>query len=117
MCDASSSVSFYVLFAGLKIRRLRYHLFFGSLLPRSAIVGDFGAHRGQFFAALKSNYSISRALLVEANPALADPLKKTFAGTDVLHAALIGGNNQDRVTSTRSTQLESSSIFREWAAA
>jgi hypothetical protein len=52
-----------------------------------------------------------------ANPALADPLKKTFAGTDVLHAALIGGNNRDRVTFTRSTQLESSSIFREWAAA
>jgi len=35
----------------------------------------------------------------------------------VLHAALIGGNNRDRVTFTRSTQLESSSIFREWAAA
>jgi len=31
----------------------------------------------------------------------------------VLHAALIGGNNRDRVTFTRSTQLESSSIFRE----
>ena len=108
---------FYVLFDRLKIRRFGDHLFFSSLLPRSAIVADFGAHRGQFFAALKSNYSISRALLVEANLALADPVKKTFAGTDVLHAALIGGNNRDRVTFTRSTQLESSSIFREWAAA
>ena len=66
---------FYVLFDRLKIRRFRDHLFFGSLLPGSAIVADFGAHRGQFFAALKSNYSISPALLVEANPALADPLK------------------------------------------
>jgi hypothetical protein len=108
---------FYVLLDRLKIRRFGDHSFFGSLLPRSAIVVDFGAHRGQFFAALKSDYSISRALLVEANPALADPLKKTFAWTDVLHAALIGGNNRDRVTSTRSTQLESPSIFREWAAA
>lgn len=108
---------FYVLLDRLKIRRFGDHSFFGSLLPRSAIVVDFGAHRGQFFAALKSDYSISRALLVEANPALADPLKKTFAWTDVLHAALIGGNNRDRVTFTRSTQLESSSIFREWAAA
>ena len=36
------------------------------MLPRSAIVGDFGAQGGQFFAALKSNHSISRALLVEA---------------------------------------------------
>ena len=96
-----------------EIRCYREHSFFGSLLPRSAIVADFGAQRGQFFAALKSNYSISRALLVEANPALADPLKKTFAGTDILHAALIGGNNRNRVTFTRSTQLESSSIFRE----
>jgi hypothetical protein len=51
------------------------------------------------------------------DPALADPLKKTFAGTDVLHAAPIGGNNRDRVTFTRSIQLESSSIFRGWTAA
>jgi hypothetical protein len=58
-----------------------------------------------------------RIFYVLFDPALADPLKKTFAGTDVLHAALIGGNNRDRVTSMRSTQLESSSIFREWAAA
>jgi len=69
---------FYVLFDQLKIRRLRYH--FSAHFYRSAIVADFGAHREQFFAALKSNYSISRALLVEANPALGDPLKKHSPG-------------------------------------
>ena len=91
-------------------------LVFRSLLPRSAIVVDFGAHHGQFFAALKSDYSLSRALLVEANPALADPLKKTFAGTDVLHAALIGGNN--RIVSHLRGQLSSNlQEFLEWAAA
>ena len=109
---------FHVLLDRLEIRRFREHSFFGSLLPQSAIVADFGAHRGEFFAALKSEYSISRALLVEANPALAESLKKTFAKeTRVLHAALVGGNNQGPVTFTRSTQPESSSIFREWAAA
>jgi FkbM family methyltransferase len=92
-------------------------LFFSSLLPRSAIVANLGAHRGQFFAALKSNYSISRALLVEANPVLADSLKENFSGSDVLHAVLMGRDNRDLVTFTRSTQLESSSIFRECAAA
>jgi len=40
---------FYVLLDRLKIRRFGDHLFFSSLLPRSAIVADFGAHRGQFF--------------------------------------------------------------------
>src|SRR6266436_7826285 len=107
---------FYVLLDRLEIRRFREHSFFGSLLPQPAIVADFGAHRGEFFAALRSNYSISRALLVEANPALAESLKKTFAETPVLHAALIEGN-RTAVTFTRSIEPESSSIFREWAAA
>ena len=58
-----------------------------------------------------------RIFYVLLDPALADPFKKTFAGTDVLNAALIEENNRDRVTFTRSIQLESSSIFREWTAA
>jgi len=41
-------------------------------------VADFGAHRGEFFDALKSEHPISRALLIEADPALADSLKQTF---------------------------------------
>lgn len=106
-----------MLLTWLKIRRFREHSFFGSLLPRSAIVADFGAHRGEFFAALKSNYSISRALLVEANPSLAESLKETFPETDVLHAALTAENGRDLVTFTRATQPEASSIFTEWAAA
>ena len=39
---------FYVLLDRLKIRRFRDHSFFDSLLPRSAIVADFGAHHEQF---------------------------------------------------------------------
>jgi len=109
---------FYVLLDRLKIRRFRDHLFFGSLLPRSSIVADFGAHRGQFFAALKSEYSISRALLVEANPALAESLKETIGKErDVLHSAVVGANSKSAVTFTRSTNPESSSIFKEWSAA
>ena len=108
---------FHVLIGWLGIRRFREHSFFGALLEQPAAVADFGAHRGEFFAALKSEYSISGALLVEANPALAESLKKTFAETGVLHAALTAGNKRGSVTFTRSTQPESSSIFREWAAA
>jgi FkbM family methyltransferase len=109
---------FHVLLDRLKIRRFREHSFFGSLLPRAAIVADFGAHRGEFFAAFKSEYSISRAVLVEANPTLAESLKETFGKeNDVLHAALVEGNNRGPITFTRSTQPESSSIFREWSAA
>jgi FkbM family methyltransferase len=109
--------SFHLLLDWLEIRRFKEHSFFGSLLPQSAIVADLGAHRGEFFAALKSSYSISRALLVEANPALAESLKTTFAGTDVLHAALISGKERGGVTLTRSKNPESSSIFRDWSAA
>jgi FkbM family methyltransferase len=108
---------FHVLLDRLEIRRFKEHSFFGSLVPQTAIVADFGAHRGEFFAALKSEYSISRALLVEANPALAASLRETFTETGVLHAALVGGNNRSPVTFTRSTNPESSSIFREWSAA
>ena len=49
---------------------------------------------------------------------MAESLKKTFGNeSDVLHAALVGGNKRGPVTFTRSTKPESSSIFREWAAA
>ena len=109
--------AFHVLLDWLKIRRFREHSFFGSLLPQAATVADFGAHRGEFFAALKSNYSISQALLVEANPSLAESLRDAFPETGVLHAALTAENGRDRVTFTRSAQPEASSIFREWAAA
>ena len=65
----------YILFAARPVGNstFREHSFFGTLLAGSAAIADFGAHRGEFFAALKSEYSISRALLVEANPALAEP--------------------------------------------
>lgn len=109
--------TFHLLLDWLEIRRFKEHSFFGSLIPQAAIVADFGAHRGEFFSALKSNYSISRALLVEANPSLAESLKKAFAETAVLHAALTGGNDQDLITFNRSANPESSSIFREWSAA
>lgn len=108
---------FHVLLGWLNIRRFREHSFFGSLLPRAATVADLGAHRGEFFATLKSNYSISRALLVEANPSLAESLKETFPETGVLHAAVTVENGRNQITFTRSTQPEASSIFREWAAA
>jgi FkbM family methyltransferase len=109
---------FHVLLERLEFRRFKEHSFFGSLLGNPAIVADFGAHRGEFFAALKSQYPISRAVLVEANAALTDSLNETF-GNDaaVLHAALIGENNKGPVIFTRSTNPESSSIFRDWAAA
>jgi len=63
---------FHVLLNQLGIRRLREHSFFGALLPKQAVIADFGAHRGEFLSALKSEFSISRALLIEANPELAD---------------------------------------------
>ena len=109
---------FHVLLDRLEIRRFKEHSFFASLLPQPAILADFGAHRGEFFAAVKSEYSISRALLVEANPKLAESLKETFSKeSDVLHAAVVGANNKGAVTFTQSTNPESSSIFREWSAA
>jgi len=109
---------FHLLLDWLGIRRFKEHSFFGSLLPQRAVIADFGAHRGEFFAALKSEYSISRALLVEANPALAETLKETFGKeSDVLHGAVVGGDNKGAVTFTRSTNPEASSIFKEWSAA
>jgi len=98
----------------LGIRRFREHSFFGTLLAGSAAIADFGAHRGEFFAALKSEYSISRALLVEANPALAEPLKEAFGNeADVLYAALVGNNKEPTITFTRTIEPEASSIFAE----
>jgi len=109
---------FHLLVGWLGIRRFKEHSFFESLLARPAALADFGAHRGEFFVALKSEYSISRALLIEANPALAESLKGTFGNeATVLHAALVGGNNKGPIIFTRSTNPESSSIFREWSAA
>ena len=108
---------YHLLLDPLGIRRFKEHSFFGTLLTKPAVVADFGAHRGEFFAALRSEYSISRALLVEANPALAESLKKTLGNqTNVLHAAVVGGNNKGPVVFTCSANPESSSIFREWAA-
>ena len=109
---------FYLVLGWLNLRRFKEHTFFGSLLPPAAIVADFGAHRGEFFSALKSEYPVSRAVLVEANPALAQTLKKRFGReSDVVHAAVVGANNKEAVLFTRSTNPESSSIFEEWSAA
>lgn len=105
---------FHFLVQRLGIRRFREHSFFGTLLARPAVVADFGAHRGEFFAALKAEYPVSRALLVEADPALAESLKQTFANEpDVIHAALVGENHGETITFTRSTEPEASSIFSE----
>jgi FkbM family methyltransferase len=109
---------FHWLLYGLEIRRFKEHSFFGSLLPQPAIVADFGAPRGEFLAAFTSEHPVSRALLIEADPALAESLKKTFGNeADVVHAAAVAENKQGTVTFTRSIEPESSSIFREWSAA
>jgi FkbM family methyltransferase len=105
---------FYFLLARLGLRRLRGHSFFATLLAKPAVVADFGAHRGEFFAAVKAEHPVSRALLLEADPGLAESLKATFGNeADVLHAALVGGNNNGPIIFTRSTNPESSSIFSE----
>jgi len=80
-------------------------------------MADLGARRGEFFAALKSEYSISRALLVEADPALAESLTKRFGRqTNVVHAAVGVENNKDPVVSRCSAGAETSSILSEWPA-
>jgi FkbM family methyltransferase len=108
---------FYLIVARLGIRRLRGHSFFHALLPQSAVIADLGAHRGEFFAAVKSEHSISRALLAEADPALAESLKQTFGGeTSVVHAAVGSGNNKGPVVSKGSASPESSTIFTGSAA-
>jgi hypothetical protein len=48
---------FHLFVDRLGIRRFREHSFFGVLLTQPVVVADFGAHRGEFFAALKSEYS------------------------------------------------------------
>jgi FkbM family methyltransferase len=109
---------FYFLLARLGVRRLRGHSFFGTLLAQPVVIADFGAHQGEFFAALKAEYSVSRALLIEADPELAESLKRRFGEeANVLHAALVGGNKKERIMFTRSVNPESSSIFSERAAA
>jgi FkbM family methyltransferase len=80
-------------------------------------VADFGAYRGEFFAALKSKHTVSRALLIEADPSLAESLKQTFDEADVVHAAVVADSGQGPVTFTRSIEPESSSVFSEWSAA
>jgi len=105
---------FYFLLARLGVRRLRRHSFFGTLLSRPAVVADFGAHRGEFFAALKAEYPVSRALLIEADPALEKSLEGIFGHeAEVLHAAIVGENRGATVMFTRSTEAEASSIFGE----
>ena len=77
---------FYLLLARLGVRRLRGHSFFGTLLAKPAVVADFGAHRGEFFAAFMAECPVCRALLVEADPGLAESLKERFGNeADVLH--------------------------------
>lgn len=98
----------------LGLRRFRGHSFFGTLLERPAAVADFGAHRGEFFASVKAEYPVSRALLLEADPVLAESLKVTFGNeADVLHAALVAGNQGATIIFTRSIEPEASSIFGE----
>jgi FkbM family methyltransferase len=105
---------FYFLLARLGLRRLRGHSFFATLLAKPAVVADFGAHRGEFFAAVKAEHPVSRALLLEADPGLAESLKVTFGKeADVLHAALVGGNKGATIIFTRSIEPEASSIFSE----
>jgi len=108
---------FYLFRDHLGIRRFRGHSFFGSLLTQPAVVADFGAHRGEFFAALRVECSISRALLVEADQDLASFLKETFGNqADVRHAALVGRHREATITFTRSIEPETSSIVRDWSA-
>ncbi len=108
---------FHCLLGWLGIRRLREHSFFATVMARPAVVADFGAHRGEFFTALKSGHPISRALLIEADPALAESLKQSFGGeANVVHAAVVAESKQGPVTFTRSIEPESSSVFREWSA-
>lgn len=65
-----------------------------------------------------SEHAVSRALLIEADPALAESLKQSFGNeADVVHAAAMAEDKQRTVTFTRSTKPESSSVFREWSAA
>ena len=110
--------TFHFLLRWLGIRRLREHSFFATLLERPTVLADFGAHRGEFFGTLKSEYSISRAVLVEADPALAESLQQTFAKeADVIHAAVVAKTGEGPVTFIRSMEPESSSIFMEWSAA
>jgi len=105
---------FYFLLARLGLRRLRGHSFFATLLAKPAVVADFGAHRGEFFASMKAEYPVSRALLLEADPVFAESLKVTFGNeADVLHAALVGRNKGATIMFTRSIEPEASSIFSE----
>jgi len=109
---------FHLLLDCLGVRRFREHSFFAPLLGQPTVVADFGAHRGEFFAALKSEHPVSRALLIEADPALAESLKRTFGDeADVVHAAVVAESKQGPVTFTRSIEPESSSVFKEWSAA
>jgi FkbM family methyltransferase len=109
---------FHCLLGRLGFRRLKEHSFFATLLARPAAVADFGAHRGEFFAAFTSEYPVSRALLIEADPALAESLKQAFGNeADVVHAAAVAEKKQGTVKFTRSTEPESSSVFSEWSAA
>ena len=70
---------------------------------------DFGAHRGEFFAALNSEHPVSRALLIEADPAFAESLKQAFGDeADVIHAAAVAEANkgQSRLRGPSSLSLQ-----------
>ena len=82
---------FHQLLDGLGIRRLREHSFFATLLARPAAIADFGAHRGEFFAAFAAEYRDSRALLIEAD--LARQRRKSRPVFAVLIPSLIGREN------------------------
>jgi FkbM family methyltransferase len=100
------------------IQRFREHSFFAILLDHPAAVGDFGAHRGEFLAGFKSEHLISRALLIEADPALSKSLQRSFGKeADVVHAAIVAANKPGPVKFTRSIEPEASSLFNEWSAA
>ena len=110
--------TFHSVIGWLGFRRLREHSFFANLLPRPATLVDMGAHRGEFFNALKSEHPVSRAVLVEADPSLAESLKLSFGDdANVIHGAAVAANEQGRITFNRSVEPESSSIFSEWSAA
>jgi methyltransferase, FkbM family len=110
--------TFHLLLGWLGIRRLREHSFFATLLARPTVLADLGAHRGEFFGTLKFEHPVWRAVLVEADPALAESLKQTFAkDADVIHAAVVAKTGEGPVAFIRSMEPESSSIFMEWSAA
>ena len=67
---------FHLLLARLAVRRLRGHSFFAMLLAKPAVVADFGAHRGEFFAAVKAEYPVKLGHYPE--PCIAETIEGNF---------------------------------------